>query len=243
MFDSADHSGTGGHDGRWAAINIAKLRQYCKGKGCGVEKYAQVVKSTFPSKDNERDAINGTDRTGQSNPMTAADAFPAYFLAGIRFGIYDKPVYATGDIGGSPKPGEYCGEYSGAWISPDQRYCNPIGWLSAWKSAIGHTGLTPYSDGSAGTGLETQRSAVVLTKLIVCLNAICDPGDASCAPKKCYTSKQGKCVQFTESVMPRYMSQVTQKHIHAAYLKFKAGAYTACTPDATEASRVVISGN
>ena len=202
-----------------------------------MEKYAQEVKSNFPSTANaDLDTIDGTSRSGQSSPMLASDAFPLNFVPGIRFGTYNPPTYTLGAVYQSPKPGRFTSDNVGSWMAPDQRHCNPLGWLATFKMAIGHTGLATSS------GVH-RSSGVVMTKLAVCINAICAANDASCAPTKCYVSKQSKCVQFDSDVFPEYMSAVTKHHVNAASVEFKDGNYGECTGEAKQAARAVAAGS
>jgi len=141
--------------------------------GCdAAEKYAQLVKSNFPSETNANlGTISGTDRSGQTPPMEAHDAFPVEFLPGVRFGAYSPPSYHIGIIYANPRPGISSG--TAKWLRPDTSYCNPLGGKAIYKLAISHTGVPFYTS-----------SGVVFTKMAVCLNAICAANDASCAPKK-----------------------------------------------------------
>lgn len=82
--------------GDWAesaAYWRGAARSSCDGAGCDIEKYAQVVASTFPDDRNVQDTIDSTvDRSGQSRPMAVTDSFPCQFLPGIRFGVYLPPI-------------------------------------------------------------------------------------------------------------------------------------------------------
>jgi len=168
--------------------------------------------------------------------MLATDAFPLSFVPGIRFGSYYPPTYTPGAVYQSPKPGHFTNDNTGNFMRPDQRHCNPLGWLATYKMAIAHTGL------ATGSGVH-RSSGVVMTKLAVCINAICAANDASCAPTKCYVSKQSKCVQFDSDVFPDYMSAVTKSHVNAASDEFKNGNYGECTDEAKQAARAVAAGN
>ena len=229
-------AGISNDGGRPTAYWLAVTRSSCGGAGCDIEKYAQVVVSNFPDDRNVNAAIDSTvDRSGQSQPMTATEAFPTNFLAGIRFGVYFGPTYTPGFVITYPQSTDQTatGMYDGSWLMPDRRFCNPLGWLVSSKIAIGHSGVP-----------QDKRSGVILTKMAVCLNANCAASDSTCAPTKCYVSKKGKCVTFNENVFDGYQSNHAKTHSEAAYALFVSGAYTeGCSEVAEDSSRSMIAGN
>lgn len=214
-----------------------RSRSKCNGAGCDIEKYAQVVASNFPNQSNVKDTIDSTvDRTGYSRPMTPTDAFPGVFLPGIRFGHYDTPGYPPGYVLTTPYATNYMAtrDWDGAWFRPDRRFCNPLEWLVSTKMAIAHSGVT-YD----------RRSAVIITKMVICLKANCTADDATCAPRKCYVSKTGKCVKMNSDwIDTDWAERLTRTHSLAAYNLYESGAYTEPCDEAAEISaEAVIAGN
>jgi len=228
-------NGAGG-DADMRAYWTGIFRSSCKGAGCDIEKYAQVVASTFPDDRNVQGVIDSTvDHSGQSSPMTATDAFPKLFLPGIRFGVYTAPEYSPGFVLTTPYSTDYrAGEDAdGSWLRPDRRFCNPLGWLSSSKMAIAHSGV-----------VNDKKSGVIITKLAICLKANCAADDAACAPTKCYVSKKGKCVTFDEDVFHNYAEKHAREHSIKAYELFKSGEYKlGCNKAAEDSSRSAVAAN
>jgi len=107
-----------------------------------------------------------------------ADMFFDSFLAGIRYGIYSCQKYLAGYIWYTPVIKQKTDDYAGAWLTPDQTFCNPLGWFTASKMALNHCGI----EGN-------KRAGALFSKTVVCVNAICTGQDAGCHPVKCYTYK------------------------------------------------------
>ena len=229
-------AGISDSDGKNGAYWKGVTRSSCDGAGCDIEKYAQVVASTFPNDRNVQDVIDSTvDRSVKSRPMAATEAFPMKFLPGIRFGTYAPIRYTPGFVLTTPFSTDHTARktYDGSWLRPDRRFCNPLGWLASSKMAIAHSGVA-----------FDKRSGVIVTKLVICLKANCAADDAACAPTKCYVSKKGKCVTFEEDVFEIYASNHAKTHSQAAYELLKSGDYTAgCNEAAEDSSRSVIAGN
>jgi hypothetical protein len=169
--------------------------------------------------------------------MKVGDAFPLFMLPGIRFGAYAPPYYTTGQIHAYPQPTDRTDSETndGAWLFPDRRFCNPLGWKVLSKGGIGHSGWQNNN--------QYLSSGVVLTKLVVCLKANCTSNKASCAPMKCYVHKKGKCLKFNKEIFPRYISQHTSQHSEEACKLLESGAYTDCDETAQFSSQSVIAGN
>jgi len=215
-------------------------RALCDGAGCDIEKYAQVVASNFPDDRNVQDVIDNTvDRSGQSTPMAATDAFPGEsFLPGIRFGTYERPANSPGVVKTTPHSTDHTatGKLDGSWLWPDRRFCNPLEWRASYKTAMAHAGIR------AGD----KRSGVIFTKLALCLKANCAADGAACAPTKCYVSKKGKCVTFNQDVFNNWAWWPKKGHDQSAdaYKLLESGDYTAeCSEAAEDSSKSVIAGN
>ena len=126
-------------------------RSTCGGAGCDVEKYAQIVRRAFPDAANAN-ASNVIDSSADHSGvpmMTATDAFPNYFLPGIRLGIYNAPEYSPGTLVVTPRASDKAttSDHAGPWIAPDRRYCNPLEWTASSKTCFAHTGMPADSDG------------------------------------------------------------------------------------------------
>ena len=140
----------------------------------------------------------------------------------------------------------------GSWLLPDRRYCNPLGWLAITKSAFSHTGMTMSSPDIVieKDGREThtrdgpeKKSGVWFAKMTLCLNANCTTSNVKCAPKKCYATEVGGCVQFNISIFPsRPYSQSYWQTPQTASL-FATGKYVECGETAQVASTSTIAGN
>jgi len=213
--------------------------EYCKGAGCDIEQYSQVVKSTFPSASNVVAASNVP--SSESYAMTSHDAFPHRFLPGIRFGTYRGPKYMPGYLFASPAATNTTyhpnPNYDGSWLYPDLRYCNELGWKFASKLSFAHTGV-----------INEKYSALLLVKLTVCLKANCTGQAAGTCPTiKCYASKTGKCYKFQTDVMNtrRRVSSHSATNLDSekAYEAFKTDNFGPCDQAVALAAESITVGN
>jgi len=204
----------------------------CGPMGCGLEEKFTIIPDGYPTKENGWNAFfmrQGATRFGVN--------VPPQYTAGLTY-CYPQPT-ASNSLGST-----------GSWLAPGAANCNPLGFLVCTKASVGHTGLPLQSD-------EMQRRAALLfVKTTWCIDGVkckLNPGQTKC-PAKCYTSKRGECLTFTEklskltkkgkAVLPKALTSMTKEHSGRAVEELKAGRFKrGCTAEATKAATNLMAGN
>jgi len=158
-------------------------------------------------------------------------------VPGSREGMYWGFGYQSGYQKTFPAAGLDSDREHSGYLTPSEKYCNPLKWIASSKWSITHTGMSPQID-------QLERSAALLfVKTTVCLKANCSgKSGKQCKPQKCYANTSARCLKLHGKVFPRYQQYIKNKHIRRAWRLYRAGNYAPCTQLAEKAAAQFLAG-